>query len=252
MTNPNNLKTQLEIVSTDDSKDDSSQNIEVESSIKDEPETETKHKVTATRHDLQLSRRLFHMLTGVVVATGYNVLLEHHQAVFIIGSVACIIYLIEQIRLGYPEYSERLSVFTRYLLRAEERLKESAAIPYAIAILLTIISFPKIIAVASIYTLAIADPLSALIGIKMGKRKIAHNKSVEGSLAFFIATILCLSFVFMSNQFTGWRVWGVTVVVAAATTIFETIPLKLDDNLTIPIFTAFSMWFFCIFFNVPL
>lgn len=51
------------------------------------------------------------------------------------------------------------------LFRAEEQFKESAMTPYAIAILLTLLTFPKTLALIGIYTLAIADPLSAVVGI---------------------------------------------------------------------------------------
>jgi dolichol kinase len=57
-------------------------------------------------------------------------------------------------------------------------------------VLLTLISFPKVVALVAIYTLAVADPLSAIIGIKYGKTKIVKGKSLEGSLAFFTASLI--------------------------------------------------------------
>ena len=164
--------------------------------------------IKSTRKDLQISRRLFHMGNGFVVATAYALTLSHQQVVYILGTFASLIYLLDQIRRAYPEIAKKFEGWTKYLLRAEEQLKESAAIPYAMAIMLTILSFPKIIALISIYTLAFADPLSAIIGIRFGKHHIVKEKSVEGSLAFYICSFLAILMVFsiynsiaLSNKF---------------------------------------------------
>ena len=214
----------------------------------------TDDKIKATRKDLQISRRIFHMANGSIIATAYALTLTHQQVVYILGTFACLLYLLDQIRISYPALAKKFEAGTKYLLRAEEQLKESAAIPYAMAILLTILSFPKTIALISIYTLAFADPLSAIIGIKYGKRHIVKNKSVEGSTAFFITTFIIFTtvFYFSSPELLGdWRFWLTSFCVSIFATIFEMLPLKLDDNLTIPLFTAFVLWIFCGVLGIP-
>ncbi len=210
-------------------------------------------KVKATRKDFQLGRRVFHMSMGIATATAYNLLVTHERAIYILGTTACLIYLVEQIRINYPEFADRLSIVSKYFLRAEEQLHESAAIPYIMAILLTILSFPKIIALVAIYTLAISDPLSAIIGIKFGKHKIRPNKSVEGSLAFFLTSFLCCLLILLSyvDGLTG-RVVIVSLILSLSSTCFELLPIKIDDNLTIPLFTAFTLWILCAIFAIPL
>ena len=135
--------------------------------------------------------------------------------------------------------------------RAEEQLKESAMVPYAFAVLLTIITFPKPIALVAIYTLAIADPLSAIFGIKYGKRRIVPHKSLEGSAAFFISTFLItLGVLAVYTGGVSLGIFMVTLAVAFVTSGFEMLPLKLDDNLTIPLFTAFALWILCETFGI--
>ena len=95
--------------------------------------------------------------------------LSHQQAVYILGIATTVFYVLEQLRINYPN-AIYLKQLNQYFLRAEEQLKESAAIPYLMALLLTIISFPKSIALVAIFTLATADPLSAVIGIRFGKK----------------------------------------------------------------------------------
>jgi dolichol kinase len=208
---------------------------------------------SATRKDLQLGRRLFHMAGGLGVALGYGLFFTHTQAVYLLGAAACIAYVFDKIRLAYPEVARRVQGITNLFLRAEEKLHESSMVPYVIAVLLTIISFPKPIALIAIATLAAADPLAAIVGIRFGRRRLAANRTVEGSLAFFAVSFLC-SF-FMLFRFTR-SVWpaalGVSLALATAVTIFETLPVKLDDNLTIPLVTGFVGWVLCAVFGIPL
>ena len=151
---------------------------------------EKRSKVEAprkTRKDLQIPRRVFHFSCGVISGLIYQIFLTHQQAVYILGIATSVLYVLEQLRINYPN-AGYLKQVNQYFLRAEEQLKESAAISYLMALLLTIISFPKTIALIAIFTLATADPLSAIIGIRYGKRKLVKDKSIEGSLAFFTAS----------------------------------------------------------------
>lgn len=231
---------------------DSGSSIESNSTQEDTPENNKKrYESTATRKDLQLGRRFFHAMSGIITATLYNLLLTHQQVVYLLGSLACTFYVLDQIRVNYPEFAKRFKVVNKYLIRAEEQLKESSGIPYAMAMLLTILTFPKMVALVAIYTLAIADPLSAIIGIRFGKRHIVEHKTVEGSAAFFFACFLsCLLILLSSVEGMTGRIWFVSFLVAGIVTAFEMVPIKLDDNLTIPLFTAFTMWIVCGLFGI--
>lgn len=207
----------------------------------------------ASRKDMQVARRLFHMGNGSVIATAYLIFFNHSQMVYLLGACACSLYIVEQIRISYPEISDKLLFLTKYIIRAEEALKESAMVPYAFAILLTIITFPKILAIVAIYTLAIADPMSALVGIKFGKTKIVKHKSLEGSGAFFLSTFL-ISFTLFGVAYDDMmtQAFVVSLLLSLLTSAFEMIPLRLDDNLTIPLFTAAMGWLLCQIFGIPL
>lgn len=196
------------------------------------------------RKNFQLGRRLSHMSMGLITCTLYGLFLDHHHAVSILGTGACLFYIFEQVRINYPEYSEKFAYVLRFVYRAEEQLKESAAIPYVIATLLTILIFPKVVAISAILTLAIADPLSAIIGIKYGKHRIVPNKSLEGSAAFFSACFLCIFVVFSLAQVGGTMasLFAYSVISAFLCSCVEMLPLRIDDNLTIPIFTSTTLW----------
>jgi dolichol kinase len=208
----------------------------------------------ATRHDLHLGRRLFHLLNGVSVATAYAVLFTHEQVIHIFGTIACVVYIVDRVRIAYPEVVARhLPSVNKFLVRAEEQFRESAMIPYAIAVLLTILTVPKPAALVAVYTLAIADPAAAVVGITWGRRKISQSKSLEGSAAFFAATLLIVAFVL--GEMTGASaaaVAGASITIALAASACELLPLRIDDNLTIPLFVGFATWIVATMFGVSL
>lgn len=209
-------------------------------------------EITATRNNLQLGRRFFHLTNGVIIATMYHLFLTHKQLVYILGLTASLLYLFEQVRISYPELASKLKWVSRILLRAEEQLKESAAVPYAMALLLTALSFPKEVSLIAILTLSIADPMSAIIGISFGQHKIRDNKSWEGSIAFFTTTTLA-AFLILYNYHPGLLGSDIkaSILIGFFAAFAETIPIRIDDNLTIPLSTALIAWFFCTLLYIP-
>ena len=205
----------------------------------------------STRHNLQIMRRLFHMFNGAAIATLYLISFNHSQMIHFLGTIACVLYIVEQVRVNYPETAAKLLPFTRFIIRAEEQLKESAMVPYAMAVLLTIFAFPKHIALVGIYSLAFADPLSAIVGIRFGKHKITPTRTIEGSLAFF-ASIFLITLIVLTgyaNQF-DLIILIIAFLMGSICALADMIPLRLDDNLTIPLFTSALLWLICTLFGV--
>lgn len=208
----------------------------------------------ASRHDLQLGRRLFHLGNGVAVATAYALLFTHQQVVHLFGTIACVVYILDRIRIAYPEVvARRAPLLNRLFVRAEEQVRESAMIPFVIAVLLAILTVPKRAALVGIYTLAIADPLAAVIGIRFGKHKISQNRSLEGSLAFFVATFAIAAAVFSWQTITpSLPIVAAAGVIALLSTVGEALPVRIDDNLTIPLFVSFLTWITASALTLPL
>jgi diacylglycerol kinase (CTP) len=209
---------------------------------------------TATRHDLQLGRRLFHLGAGVATATGYALLFSHQQIVQVFATIACLVYIVDRIRIAYPEtVARRAPWVNRSFVRAEEQVREAAMTPFAIAVLLTILAVPKLAALVAIYTLAIADPLAAVVGIRLGRRRIAHDRTFEGSLAFFGASVAIAALVLRWGTDTAaLTIAGTSTAIGIAAAGCELLPLRIDDNLTIPIFTGFATWTITALFGVSL
>ncbi|MBX3026855.1 hypothetical protein KF840_18255 [bacterium] len=199
---------------------------------------------SATRHDLQLGRRLFHLGNGVAIATAYALLFSHEQVVHTFGAVACLVYIADRVRIAYPELvARRLPWVNRLFVRAEEQVRESAMTPFAIAVLLTILALPKLPALIAIYTLAIADPLAAVVGIRFGRHRITATRSLEGTAAFFAAALLiAVAVLRWGTGASAWMIAAAALGIGAVALLLELVPLRIDDNLTIPIVVGFAAW----------
>jgi len=209
---------------------------------------------SATRHDLQLGRRLFHLVNGLTIATAYALLFSHNQVVHVFGAIACLVYIGDRVRIAYPERVERHAPWVnRLFVRAEEQVREAAMTPFAIAVLLTILAVPKLAALVAIYTLAIADPLAAVVGIRFGSRRLTPNRSLEGTLAFFIATVaIAAGVLHWGTTAAIWPIAATAVGVGLVAVICELLPLRIDDNLTIPIVVGFATWASAALFGIRL
>ncbi len=116
----------------------------------------------------------------------------------------------------------------------KESFPMRGAIMFYFGAFLTLLIFPEQIAAAGIAVLAIADSASTLIGKRFGKHKIFENKTLEGSLGFFISAFVVLAF-FVSPE---------RAVFAALVGALVEAFVKIDDNLTVPLATAAALAIF--------
>jgi dolichol kinase len=124
-----------------------------------------------------------------------------------------------------------ISLVQRHLqIKESESKKPTGSFFYLLAAPVTILLFPAHAAIASLFIVAIADPLCSLAGLQWGKTKIL-GKSLEGSSVFFVVSLLILSaFSFPVH---------IRLIAAITATLTELLtPKILDDNLTIPLVTA--------------
>ena len=74
---------------------------------------------SATRNDTQLARRFFHLANGVAIATAYALFFTHEQVVRIFGAIACVVYIIDRLRIAYPETVARHAPWVNHTLVRE-------------------------------------------------------------------------------------------------------------------------------------
>lgn len=124
-------------------------------------------------------------------------------------------------------------------LRHKETRKVRFQISGSLYVLLAAIActlmFSKPIAVISLSVMLISDTAAALVGKAYGTRKLYKDKSIEGTVAFFLSALLVNMLLNPIHTFTYAGV--IASAVAALAEMFED-KLEIDDNLSIPLFVG--------------
>jgi dolichol kinase len=157
-----------------------------------------------------------------------------------IGSVAIVIIDIGRTRDGW--ISKIFGKLFNGMLRSHELDGKLTGASYVlIGSFVSVVIFPKEIAILALLFTAIGDTAAALYGKKFGKLKI-WNKTLEGSIVGLIACFIIASFfpqIPNIIKFSG----------AFAAMFIELLPIKIDDNLRIPLFSGIVMYSLSILFT---
>ena len=94
--------------------------------------------------------------------------------------------------------------------------------------------FNEKVAVIALLVMSLSDSAAAIIGIKYGTTRL-FNKSLEGTLAFLISTYLII---FLLSS-ASLMLLLITTITATVIELFST--PKLNDNILIPVTTAFIL-----------
>ena len=130
----------------------------------------------------------------------------------------------------YRIYSKLFTGFTRPV----EQGILSGASWVIIGAAVTIYIFNENSAIIGLLVLSIADSAAAIIGIKFGKTQL-FSKSLEGSAAFFITTVIIV----FSLSPVAFYINFFAVLTATIVELIST--PRMNDNLLIPMVTAFIL-----------
>jgi dolichol kinase len=137
-------------------------------------------------------------------------------------------------RISIPLVTELINTSERPEMIEKNPAKGALRFFIGALICLIIFKYNINIACASIMILALGDSFSTLVGKNFGKRKIFYNpaKSWEGSVAGFIFAFLgATTQIALFLAFVG----------ALVGMLIESLPAKIDDNITIPISSGLVM-----------
>ncbi|ADO45975.1 phosphatidate cytidylyltransferase [Hydrogenobacter thermophilus TK-6] len=117
-----------------------------------------------------------------------------------------------------------------YLEREKNLEKPSIQALWAnLGIMLSFLMFGGDCATIGVILLAVGDAFASLVGYHLGRTKL-FDKSLEGFLAFFLSSFLVLYFILG---------WGRAIILSLFGALIELLPLKVDDNLTLPLAGSF-------------
>ena len=176
---------------------------------------------------LELKRKLFHLFGVLSLAIPVYFFPYWLNLLLFLMAIA-VNYLIVK---RHPLLLKLFSLFIEHLERERNLSKPGIQSLYLLlGVFLSYLFFQKE-AVYGIITLAVGDAFSGIVGYYLGKRKLPYNpkKTLEGSFAFFISSSIALSLVLKPTE---------ALLISFISAIVESLPLKLDDNFTIPLISS--------------
>lgn len=183
---------------------------------------------------------------GVVIVFIYAGGMPKVVAVATLLTAFSVFTTIEVLRLRMSSVNKVAIKVLKPIMRQNEVEKISGTPFYVGAVLLSIIVFPKTIAILSILFLAVGDPVSSIFGILYGNKSIRfkNGKSLIGTFAgMFVCFLIASIYLYYGDQLP----LSTAIVIALAGGIAgggaEMIPLEIDDNFSIPIISGLAMWF---------
>jgi len=183
---------------------------------------------------VEIKRKIVHLGT-LIIPVGYALTSEETVILFLVPFFVALLS-VDLLRLLHPGVA---SLFQKFffgrVLREEEKPTFMGATYFIFSTILTILLFPKPIAIASIFILILADTAAALIGKWIGRVGI-FGKTLEGSMAFLLTALLIVWILPNLNRFSG-------NLAALGATVVEILPIRVNDNLTIPLVAGAIMFF---------
>jgi uncharacterized protein (TIGR00297 family) len=135
------------------------------------------------------------------------------------------------------------------LVRGSDPRMPTSALCYALGVLLLIVTFPTRpdLVGCGWGILAAGDGLATVFGRAFGRTRLPWNrhKSIAGTLAFVVcgsAMGLLLAWLLHSADTSLKFLVGATLAAAIASAAVETIPIRLDDNLSVSAVAALILW----------
>jgi dolichol kinase len=204
------------------------------------------------RNDLHLARKIWHCGMGVFMAIVYGIGLPKPISVSILLVFFIFATGFEYARLRIKSFNKIAIKVMGPLMRSHEVEKISGTPFYIGSVLLSIIIFPKMIAILSILFLAIGDPISSIFGILWGNLgpRFSNGKSLIGTAAGMgICCVITFITMIMNSVSPGSAIL-ISLAGGLAGGGAEMIPLEIDDNFSIPIVSGLALWVTFLIFGV--
>ncbi len=188
-------------------------------------------------------RKLFRIGAGIVFPVLYyfspNKIIVEMLLLYLLG----IMTTLEVMRYISPNLWRTIAEHSKGILKVRQGMITGTT-ALLISNIIVIALFNKSVAIVSLVYMLFGDAAAAIVGTKYGKVKIG-DKSLEGSLAFFV-TVMVIALIF--SQWTGIRIHLIILIFGAiAATITEALPIEINDNLTVALASAIVMQIFVMF-----
>lgn len=152
--------------------------------------------------------------------------------------IACtlIAITIDLLRIHEDRVRRFFRDFFGQMIRDHERFSLLGSTYLLIAALLAVEIFPRPVAAAAIGFTVLGDSFAALVGKAWGRHRF-FGKTFEGTAAGLAVCLLWAWFLVLA----GFLPWPVAVAGALVASLVEILPIPLDDNLGVTLFSGYVM-----------
>lgn len=182
-------------------------------------------------------RKIYHIAGGLVVSAAY-ISLGRERGLPALVALTATTTAIDISRLVFPKFNDFMFRHFGAFIRESEKHRITGTPWYLMGMLGSFFLFSLPVAVCSIIFLACGDVSATIVGERWGTIKISGVKSLQGTIAFFLAALVCGYLA--GSYWQGLPVWVVAAGAFTAAAV-EILPLKINDNLSIPIISGAVM-----------
>lgn len=210
----------------------------------------------------ELGRKLLHSFIGVFTLKMYTMGISQRQFIIPLFILFTVIFINDFVRFRNPKFNQRIVRATWWMIRENEINEYNGTLWYLVGLIIVFVIMPKDVLMMLVLLLLWADTAALSVGRAWGKYtpKISANKLVAGSLGSFAAGVFaCVLFYgYFVPQYPqvnqpGDILWDpshskMTLATFSLATgvialVLEMIDfMGLDDNFTIPVISAFSLY----------
>jgi dolichol kinase len=184
-----------------------------------------------------IGRKLYHLFGGLGLLSLYY-LLGRRNALVCYGLLFLVVLAVDITRLRVPAFNQFIQTRLSSFIRKNEANKITGTAPYVLGIGLTLLFYRTDIATAAICFLAFGDVAATTVGERYGRTKIVGDKSLEGTLAFAVIAVASgLALTVAGVRLAPGLIVAGAMVAAGA----ELVPLRVNDNLVIPVVSGGAM-----------
>jgi len=179
----------------------------------------------------ELLRKGFHLFSGVLILFGYSLIYIFTGPQISILSLTALLLVLLEIEYVRIVHKPSIGVFED-LFRRHEKNHLSGAVFLVISCIICFSAFNYWVALLALFMTVFGDLAAALAGKVWGKVKLYRRKTLTGTMAGF-AMNLVIGYVLLpefQNLFIPMAIVAVFV---------ELFTSKMDDNLTVPLFSGF-------------
>ncbi len=200
------------------------------------------------------ARSLFHLLNASVAVAAITLLPSRLFLLLASLAFASTAWTMEIIRRIKPGANDVLMRLFGRIAHPHERNRVNSATWFATSLVVLACTVPLPIGLCAVIILGVADPVAALVGRRFGRIRLVNSRTLEGTLAFFLAGTIAAAGILLI--FHPSLPMGHVLPIALFASFFgamaELFSRRVDDNLSIPVSAGAGGLLALIMFSIAL